>query len=193
MNTQAEVSVARLDKARRRAVAKVLPPVKCSGTIWSTGLQCDQWAVVGATVCPTHGGRAPQVREAAERRVSIAEALVRNDPRPPWEVLEDALRVADVVMQDALGEVKELGSVTPQLLDKLIAAVERAHRLAKVNLDAGIDQRRMRLAEAQAEQMQRVFTRVLNGLGLTAEQQALVPQLLRREIQGVVTREIEAA
>jgi hypothetical protein len=41
--------------------------------------------------------------------------------------------------------------------------------------------------------MQRVFSRVLRGLGLTQEQQALVPELLRQEIQGVVTRQIEQA
>lgn len=184
----------RLNKTRRRAVQKILPPVKCSAKSNSTDGPCDQYAVVGAAVCPTHGGRAPQVAAAAERRVTLAEALLRGDRRPPWEVLEDCLHMMDLVMREVLHEIQDQGSVTPKLLDKLVSSVERAHRLAKVNLDAGIDQRRLRLAEAQAGQMFAVFTRVLGALGLTAEQKALVPGLLRREIDGeLAAKATEAA
>lgn len=34
----------------------------------SSGEPCGRWSVVGGFVCPSHGGRAPQVRAAAERR-----------------------------------------------------------------------------------------------------------------------------
>jgi hypothetical protein len=109
----------------------------------------------------------------------------RTPRRHPWEVLEDALHTADVLMQQTRVAV-ETGVITAEMVEKLIVAAERAHRLAKVNLDAGIDQRRLRLAEAQAVQMHRVFTQVLAGLGLTAEQRARVPELLRAEIRGVL-------
>lgn len=36
----------------------------------SSGKPCKRWAIVGGTVCPTHGGSAPQVREAARRRIA---------------------------------------------------------------------------------------------------------------------------
>jgi hypothetical protein len=117
--------------------------------------------------------------------VLLAEALRATPYRHPWEVLEDALHAADVVMGEARLAIED-GHVTPALVDKLIVAAERAHRLAKVNLDAGVDQRRLRLAEAQAGQMHAVFTRVMAGLGLTAEQKARVPELLRAEIRGVL-------
>lgn len=35
----------------------------------SNGQPCKRWAIVGGNVCPTHGGRAPQVMEAARRRL----------------------------------------------------------------------------------------------------------------------------
>lgn len=177
--------MARLPKSRRRAVQKLIPPVMCTGTN-TQGNPCEKWANVGATVCNTHGAAAPQVQAAAERRISLAEALANGDRRPPWEILEDCLHIVDMVLQDVVLEVREKGTATPAVLDKLIQAVERAHRLSKVNLDAGIDQRRLRLAETQAGQMQAIFTRVLSALHLTPEQKALVPQVLRREIEGEI-------
>lgn len=53
--------------------------LKCSATVRSTGLPCGRWAINGGTVCPSHGGRAPQVKAAAARRVAVAEAQRRLD------------------------------------------------------------------------------------------------------------------
>jgi hypothetical protein len=178
--------MARLDEKRRRAVREAFPKRRCSSKAKSTGTQCQHYAMVGANICATHGGMAPQVRAAAEQRVTLAEGLRAAPKRAPWDVLEDALHAADLLMREMFHEVQVSGSVTPQLLDRLVSSFERAHRLAKTNLDAGIDQRRLRLAEAQAGQMFAVFTRVLNSpaLGLSAAQKALVPELLKREIAG---------
>lgn len=185
--------MARLDKTRRARVMKVIPPAQCTATIHRTGKRCTKPANVGSDVCHTHGGNAPQVRAAAEKRVTLAEAMVKGVKRQPWEILEDALHAADLLMREATFELGAKGTVTPALMDKFVAAFERAHRLAKVNLDAGIDQRRLQLAEAQAGQMHKVFTRVLDALGLTPEQKALVPQLLKREIEGVIVAKAEIA
>ena len=43
----------------------------------TNGTPCKRWAVAGATVCPTHGGRAPQVKAAAARRQ--AEARIERE------------------------------------------------------------------------------------------------------------------
>lgn len=186
--------MARLNKGLRERVKDVIPPLQCKATANSTGQRCRHDAMVGAVVCNKHGGQAPQVRAAAEARVSLADALKTNPRRQPWEVLEDAAHIADILMQDARLDIEQ-GKFTPQALDKLVAALDRAHRLSTTNVHAGLAERRQRFAEGQADQMHQVFTRVLAGLGLTQEQKALVPGLLKREIEGVLVaakREIAA-
>jgi hypothetical protein len=42
--------------------------VRCRGHR-GDGSPCKRWSIRGAYVCPSHGGRAPQVRRAAERRL----------------------------------------------------------------------------------------------------------------------------
>lgn len=45
-----------------------VPAVRCQAHT-SAGKPCKRWAIVGGFVCPTHGGSAPQVRAAANRRL----------------------------------------------------------------------------------------------------------------------------
>jgi hypothetical protein len=42
--------------------------VRCRGHR-RDGSACKRWSIRGGYVCPSHGGRAPQVRRAAERRL----------------------------------------------------------------------------------------------------------------------------
>ena len=177
--------MARLNKTRREDVKKVLPPTKC-GRNTRAGTPCERWVVIGTTVCYMHGGASPQALVKAEERVSLAEALARGDKRHPWDVMEDTLHVADVLMQQVLLEVRDKGAVSPALLDKVVSAIERANRLSKTVLDAGVAERRTRLAEGQAEQMHRFVTQVLRALNLTPEQKALVPGAVKGVIEGMV-------
>jgi len=59
---------------------------------------------------------------------------------------------------------------------------DRCANFAAKAVAAGLAERAVRVAERQGREMAGVFRRVLEQLGLTAEQQALVPQLLAREI-----------
>lgn len=184
--------MARLNKTLRKRVQDEIPPLRCKATVKRTGQQCRRYVIVGATVCRSHGGVAPQVRAAAERRVTLAERLKTAPRRQTWEVLEDTAHIADALLQDARVEIEQ-GAFTPAALDKLVSSLERAHRLSTSNHHAGLAERRQRFAEGQAEQMHQVFTRVLAGLGLTPEQKALVPVLLKREIEGVLVQRGEIA
>lgn len=53
---------------------KLSPGVKCSARK-KDGTPCGRWAIRGATVCPKHGGSAPQVVAAAKKRLqAMADA-----------------------------------------------------------------------------------------------------------------------
>lgn len=62
---------------------------------------------------------------------------------------------------------------------------DRCASFAAKAVAAGLAERQVRLAEQQGVQMAGVFRRVLDQLGLSVEQRALVPDLLRREIATV--------
>ncbi|HEY9356503.1 MAG TPA: hypothetical protein VIQ52_09390 [Arthrobacter sp.] len=66
---------------------------------------------------------------------------------------------------------------------------EREH-LAKVcalALRAGIEERRVKLAENQGLLVADVIRRILYALGLTPEQQSLVPEIVPRELRALAT------
>ncbi|MGH3900468.1 MAG: DEAD/DEAH box helicase family protein [Pseudonocardiaceae bacterium] len=51
-----------------------LPSVPCRAHHRRDGAPCVRWAIRGATVCPSHGGNAPQVRRVAGEREAIDRA-----------------------------------------------------------------------------------------------------------------------
>jgi hypothetical protein len=137
-----------------------------------TGNRCKKAAMLGATVCGTHGGRASQVKAAAARNVeqAAAEKAVAKLGLPiesdPLEALLDELHrtVGHVVW---LGQiVGDLDAVMESTMFGLAPSgwvklyqIERTH-LAKVARDclaSGVEERRVRLAEGQAELMAQAF------------------------------------
>jgi hypothetical protein len=102
-----------------------------------TGERCNNWSVFGGTVCRMHGGKAPQVRARGEIRMTLGE-LLAQDPRPVGTVLLDAVRDADALLSDARTRVSVDGETTAQDMTRFIEALERAAKLSKVALDAGV-------------------------------------------------------
>lgn len=79
---------------------------KCSAKSKQTGERCKQYAVKGGTVCRFHGGKAPQVKKAAEVRAAkiSAEAQAQRmltragvDADPIEHLLESLHRAAALV------------------------------------------------------------------------------------------------
>ena len=64
--------------SERADLSKVLPAVRCTARK-RNGEPCKAMAARGATVCRVHGGSAPQVKAAAQRRLqNAADALVQR-------------------------------------------------------------------------------------------------------------------
>lgn len=71
---------------------------RCTARASGTGKRCKAWAIKGGTVCVTHGGNLPRVKQAAKRRRALAQAerMVQRDgvDADPVEHLLDSLHQA---------------------------------------------------------------------------------------------------
>jgi hypothetical protein len=176
--------------------------LRCVGHNGS-GAPCGNWPIRGATICHKHGGSARHIKEAARRRVEaqVAERAVVTYglPReidPTQALLEELYRTAghvgylgalvadlqegDLKQLDAEGKF-EKASVWVEMYWK-----ERGHfaKVAKLAIDAGIEERRVKMAEAQGEQLSQVIRDVLGdvfGLFAAAGVAAEVVRRIQRE------------
>lgn len=160
-------------------------PKKCGdyGHTNAFGEPCKNWPIKGGTVCRNHGGSAPQVRAAANRRLkewAAQQAVITyglpRDIDPHSALLEELHRTAGHVSWLA-ALVAELEATELKQLDTTgmferasvwleIYERERTHyaRVAKAAIDAGIEERRVRLAEAHGEQLGQVIRAILGDV-----------------------------
>lgn len=77
-------------------------------------------------------------------------------------------------------------SAVPHAWVKLYQS-ERAHLAAvcKAAISAGLDERRVRLAESQGAMLASVIRAILDDLSLTPEQQVLVPDVVPRHLRAI--------
>ena len=115
-----------------------LVATRCAAKANRSGEQCKLWAIRGAKVCQMHGGRAPQVRAAAAKRVTLAEALAQNPRRHPLEILSSALHTVDTVGQELLGRIGEGQSVTVEVVNAILDAARSQASMAKLVLDSSV-------------------------------------------------------
>jgi hypothetical protein len=62
---------------------------RCTAHVSDGSRQCERWAINGGTVCATHGGQAPQVKNSARER--LAELV-----EPALEGLHTALKSGEI-------------------------------------------------------------------------------------------------
>jgi hypothetical protein len=169
----------------------------------------------GGTVCASHGGKSPQVKAAAARRLAEQEAAkaVRLFAAP---VDVDPARALVELVQWTAGEVaywreqvRALAEDDPEKLtwgitrDKqggedqgttfeakpnvaylmLTDAQDRLAKYAAAALKAGVEERRVKLAEDQGALVARVIRSILDQLNLTSDQQALVPEVVPAQLR----------
>lgn len=210
---------------------------RCGAKSKSTGERCRRAAILGGTVCPMHGGRAPAVKAAAARRVArerlegevgvlLEEFELEAEQAHPVELLLDAVRRAaamarlwgELVAQLRYPDGVNLKTWTPAVSDpergaltgpnhlgdgavhvtvkEYREALKLAGHLSKLALDAGVDERRVRMAEETGRELVAVLrtvealvvaraSAVLSGRDLE-DLQADMPALMRQAIEQVV-------
>jgi hypothetical protein len=176
------------------------------GRVWcrahskQSGAPCKKLAVPGATVCRNHGAGAPQVRAAAARRVEeqrvrgevaarIEEVAAAAASMHPIETMEMA-RAYSHAMAQVLAEVQSEADLAGGLDGQVTAAAEMfrrwtelAMKAGKTAADAGIDERRLSLSEAQWDQLAAIFDAV--QASLLALVLAAVPEGTVAAVRGV--------
>lgn len=166
------------------------PPVRCTARSKRTQLQCRRFCAPGARVCYFHGGAIPKVKARAAERVLIADALRTGEVRSPHEVLASALVHMDRIKEALVEQVSFGDPSQPVDFERLVDAIDRAAKLAKVAIDVGIEERQVRVSEAMALQLAGVMRSVLGDLGLSPAQQELVGPSVAKHIAALTGRRV---
>jgi hypothetical protein len=158
---------------------------RCTARANRTGQQCQKRAIKGASVCLSHGAAASQVRRVAAQRIALtraAELLGPDTPAvDPGQVLLEAVKAAASLLEGAEAAVRA-EEPDADALHALGEAAMTAGRLARLALDAGVEQRLTRQAERNGELVGTLLVRVLEGLELGPETTARAFNLIRGEI-----------
>lgn len=170
------------------------PRVPCSATT-SAGKPCRKFAIVGGTVCATHGGSAPQVKAAAARRIAQAKAaasLAEVDVTPIDDPVAELVAVAEEArawQRHLADQVAELGGLTMftehgeqaraavQLYER---AMDRVAKFLEVWVRLGMDERVVRIQERQVALVARAVEDTFAELGVDV---ATAGPVLRRHLE----------
>lgn len=180
--------------------------VKCSARK-TNGDPCPNWAVRGAKVCSSHGlnkrGKAKaavraevyhwgladvaddpgetllklltQSRRRAEMYAQELETLVKESPS-----LREAL-VADIWVQPEYGDAYKAGEYIRGLADLEMKERKFCADLATKGIAAGLEERRVRMAERGTELMATMVEVAIKEAGLSPEQTKIVNASLGRQ------------
>lgn len=150
--------------------------------------------------CKWHGGNAKMLKVAAAREeaAELVKTLRAGQPLdidPDQALLQEVHRTAGVVqwLEDLIGElgVKDLTVMTeigyrPRAFHEMwIKEREHLAKVAKMTLDAGVQERHVRIAEEQGALLATVIRNVLGDLSLTPEQRAQAPEIVHRHLLAI--------
>lgn len=199
--------------ATGRKRSKKAADTKCNARVKSGDGYCGRpagWGTdhKGQGRCKLHGGSTPLHQVSAEiatAREAVNELNLSREIHPMDALLEELWRTAGAVewLGQKVGSIEEDSLVAPTgggqgAIPEWKVNVwvgfwesERSHlaKVSKLCLDAGIDERKVRLAEHQGQTIAKVLQGVVSDLGLTKAQQDKVPELVRRHLSVAVEGE----
>lgn len=178
------------------------------GTIKSNGEPCKQAAGLGTDhfgwgKCKFHGGTSKALTIAAHRQMATESVRILGlDVKidPSRALLEELWRTAGHI-QWIRDEIEKLGGADSLLtLTALgykprafmeIYQKERSHlaKVAAMALAAGVAERQVKIAEEQGALVAQAIKAILGDLGLTEEQTAAAPSIVRRHLSAIPTEE----
>jgi hypothetical protein len=196
----------------------------CTAKAKSTGVQCGNLPIKGTNVCRIHGGSIPAVRKAAARRLQkqqlhgdlgklLEELEMDASEKHPVQALTDALARcsamvavlgalvgglgvdsskdgAQLVGKDHLGDMRE-----NELVRLYGVWLDRSARTAKLALDAGVDERAIRIEEEKTEMLLSVFKQTFADpeLGLTVAQRRIASLAAVRHLKALDPKALDPA
>ena len=99
---------------------------QCTATAKSTRKRCERSAIRGGTVCPKHGGGAPQVkRKARERLNDLVDPAINqldtrvSDKKNPSLALRAATDILDRAGFKPTDKVEHFGHVIARIVDEI--------------------------------------------------------------------------
>lgn len=157
-----------------------------------SGDRCKMPAGYGTThpgygPCKFHFGSTPSMVRHASRQQIRHEAIKVCEARGvdpakvrPEQVMLEELARSYATVNYLESETSPEAAMWPEWQSALLA--ERKHQVAvaKMVLDAGIDERRTRIMEDQAEVLGSAVREILDQLGLSEDQRARAPQVVRQ-------------
>lgn len=178
----------------------------------SSGRPCKRQPNRGMSVCNSHGGRSPRAIEGRDKRAredqarqDAARFAARTDIHPADALLELVHYQAGIVTYwrsrveevDAVdlewGVTREktggddhgtTSEAVPHVAYKLLTeAQDKLAAYAAAALKAGVEERKVRLAESQGALVAQVIRGILNALNLTPEQAELVPRVVPEQLR----------
>ena len=188
-------------------------PGRCGKKTRSGGF-CEKWPIKGGKVCPTHGGSAKQVKDAAQKNLAKQEAEkavavygLAREIEPHQALLEEIHRTAGAVawLEEIIRDLEKANltrgvAKAVQLPDgsrtiETRAAVnvwiqlyqderDRLVRVAKAAIECGVAERAVKLAEKQAEQLAAVVGAIVTDLGHDLKDPAVRETVRLRLIEG---------
>lgn len=164
------------------------------------GMPCGNPPMSGQLVCAQHGGMSVQARKAAKTRIAdqkaraaVAKFGLPREITPTEALLEEVkwsaghvawLREQIATFDDGAGPL-QLAPSGKALLDVYGEERDRLVRISKATLEAGVEERRVQLAEAQGALVAGAIRRILSRLHLTGEQEALVGVVVPTELRAL--------
>jgi hypothetical protein len=156
---------------------------RCRALAVSTGERCRSAAIRGGVVCTAHGGKAPQVRDAARRRLLEQDAAATLEAlgyKPVTDPLTELLELAGRVRALEALFARKVAAIEDQMryssglgVEQLRSEVrlwsEAQDRLGRLLVDIGrlnIEDRLVAVSEHQADTMRAALIAVLYHLGL---------------------------